>query len=462
LYRKLPSGPSQMSKHEVTLNQRRRMHGAMIAAVHSRGYPRSTVADVIALAGVSRRTFYEQFSGKDDCLNATHDAVVSHALTATTSAWRQQDGLSNQLHAACRKLLDKAAVHPEGARFVLATSLTAPGASRRARTSSLAFERPLHSALTTSPARPLIPAAAVVGAIRHVMFAQIRERGALSPRLSHQIVDWVDSYRPTSVGDTAGMRFARARAFNSRTTPPGTPASVPAPVRARVAEATVELVQEVGYRNVTDSDIARRAQISTKAFHKLYEDRDACVLSIRRQQIDLAYAAMAIQMHRADDWSSGTRLAIDALLNELAREPALTRLALVDFLEAGSVALDEMKGPIDELAEQLTASAPRQRGLPAITPQLIAAAIWATAISHATGGTLERLPACGPSLAYTAMAPYLGATEALNVASKQTLPPKREPPEAKATRRQSTRRYLPRTRDRATTQGLSTTAPGRT
>ena len=43
----------------------------MIDAVGEDGYRETRVADVIARAGVSRKTFYELFDNKQDCLLVT-------------------------------------------------------------------------------------------------------------------------------------------------------------------------------------------------------------------------------------------------------------------------------------------------------------------------------------------------------------------------------------------------------
>ena len=45
----------------------------MVEAVAGRGYDAVTVRQVIALAGVSRRSFYEQFASKQDCFLSTYD-----------------------------------------------------------------------------------------------------------------------------------------------------------------------------------------------------------------------------------------------------------------------------------------------------------------------------------------------------------------------------------------------------
>src|ERR1022692_2430921 len=58
LYERLPRGPHRLDPLEVAENQRRRMYGAMIEAVAASGYGRTSVKQVVTLAGVSRRAFY--------------------------------------------------------------------------------------------------------------------------------------------------------------------------------------------------------------------------------------------------------------------------------------------------------------------------------------------------------------------------------------------------------------------
>src|SRR5690242_16547313 len=71
LYKRLPRGPHRLGRRAVAQHQRLRIHGAMVQAVASGGYEALSVRQVIALAGVSRRSFYEQFASKQDCFLAT-------------------------------------------------------------------------------------------------------------------------------------------------------------------------------------------------------------------------------------------------------------------------------------------------------------------------------------------------------------------------------------------------------
>src|SRR4051794_37500083 len=119
LYRRLPPGPSALTRGEVERNQRTRIFGAMIEAVARHGYGATRVADVIALAGVSRRAFYELFADKEDCFLATHDIVVAQARRRMIEAWRGETAFSARLHAASMSVLDRVAAEPNGARLAL-------------------------------------------------------------------------------------------------------------------------------------------------------------------------------------------------------------------------------------------------------------------------------------------------------------------------------------------------------
>ncbi len=54
---------------------RRRLLDALAASIAADGYRRTTVADIVRGARTSRRTFYEHFSGKEDCFVA----LLAHA-----------------------------------------------------------------------------------------------------------------------------------------------------------------------------------------------------------------------------------------------------------------------------------------------------------------------------------------------------------------------------------------------
>jgi AcrR family transcriptional regulator len=82
----LPRGRHRLSREQVLRSQRGRMLRAVAEAVADKGFARVTVADVISRAGVSRETFYEHFSDKDECFLAALDGGARTLLEILSSA----------------------------------------------------------------------------------------------------------------------------------------------------------------------------------------------------------------------------------------------------------------------------------------------------------------------------------------------------------------------------------------
>jgi AcrR family transcriptional regulator len=88
------------------------MLNAVVAAVAEKGFADMTVADVVAGAGVSRRTFYEQFDDKLGCFLAAYrwqaDALLSdveQAVAAAEPAERLRAGLTAYLEGLAEQPL---------------------------------------------------------------------------------------------------------------------------------------------------------------------------------------------------------------------------------------------------------------------------------------------------------------------------------------------------------------------
>ncbi|HSH89742.1 MAG TPA: TetR/AcrR family transcriptional regulator [Ramlibacter sp.] len=69
-----------------TSEHRHRLLEGMAHAVAAKGYPDTTIADIVREASVSRRTFYEHFSTKAECLIALYEAASHNALKVLREA----------------------------------------------------------------------------------------------------------------------------------------------------------------------------------------------------------------------------------------------------------------------------------------------------------------------------------------------------------------------------------------
>jgi len=83
---------------QVSEVQRARVLAAMVWVVATDGVSAATVSEIVKQAGVSRRTFYELFSGSEDCFLAVFDDIAERArkvviqagMLAGSSSWREQ------------------------------------------------------------------------------------------------------------------------------------------------------------------------------------------------------------------------------------------------------------------------------------------------------------------------------------------------------------------------------------
>jgi AcrR family transcriptional regulator len=401
-----------LKREEVARNQRARLYGAMIESVAQRGYRASTVAHVIALAGVSRRAFYEQFANKEQCFLATYGIVVARTRKHVIDAWLGERGWSNRLHAAGRRLFEDFAREPKGPRLVLVESL---GAGRRAREhrqlAAVTFERLVVAGARLAPepvqTTPLFPRLAV-GGIRQVAFVhflQGRERELAT--LAEDVLDWVEAYRSPAAAALSALPPPRRAAG----------AGVPHPARflaagderARALSALVHLTLDQGYARLSDPQIAQFAGISAEAFHGRFAGKQDCFLALLDDFAAEALEAVAEPLRLAPGWPEGVYAAMAAFAGHLAAHEALLRMAFVEAFDVGPAIIDRVSQPVAGLTALLTAGAPPPRHGALVARDAITGALLAIIAGCVEGRGPQRLPSLVDQLSFAVLAPYLGA-----------------------------------------------------
>src|SRR5882672_7583427 len=82
----LPAGRHGFSREQVAHHQRERLIAALATAVAAKGYAAVTLADITREAKVSRRVFYENFAGKEECFLAAFEVVIEHLRELVAAA----------------------------------------------------------------------------------------------------------------------------------------------------------------------------------------------------------------------------------------------------------------------------------------------------------------------------------------------------------------------------------------
>jgi AcrR family transcriptional regulator len=182
----LPAGTAVASPPRA--DPRRRLLNAMIEAVATRGYDRTTVSRVLILADVREAVFSEHFEDKHDCFMQAADDLIDRAELAAVEQFRHPTPWAERVRSALRILLDALARNPDGARVVLVEMLSAgPAACARQRSALALFISLIEqgrSGCANSEHLPPQTSEAIVGGIASILHRRaLQGHTALLPAL---------------------------------------------------------------------------------------------------------------------------------------------------------------------------------------------------------------------------------------------------------------------------------------
>ncbi|HTR76364.1 MAG TPA: TetR/AcrR family transcriptional regulator [Solirubrobacterales bacterium] len=135
----LPGGHHGLSREQIVESQRERLLAAIADQVAAKGYRGTTITEVVKVASVSTRDFYELFDGKEDCFLAAFDVVRGHLEALVRRAADAEDDWPHQVIAGLRAALEFLAAEPGLARLCLLEAVSAtPATAIRFREAVLA------------------------------------------------------------------------------------------------------------------------------------------------------------------------------------------------------------------------------------------------------------------------------------------------------------------------------------
>ncbi len=160
---------------------RRRLLEGMGRVVAEKGYADVTIADIVAAAGVSRRTFYEHFKTKAQCLTSLYAAASSNALDVLRKAIDPSHDWETQVERAISAYFGCLGQNPVLLRtlFIEILGLGVEGLAARRRVNQELADFMLHVINVPARARKNRPplhadiAMAVVGGINELILEAI-------------------------------------------------------------------------------------------------------------------------------------------------------------------------------------------------------------------------------------------------------------------------------------------------
>lgn len=349
-----------MQEHRKS-TQRERLLDAMISVAVRNGYADTTIARVVADAGVSRATFYEHFSDKDDCFLAVHGEIAGGVLEQirrdVANAPPEQAPQS-----AVEALLRFAETNPDQGRYLMCETLAAgPRALDRRDSMIAAIEQIVEEARKATPPKTLspdLPTWALIGAVHWLLATRLRRGESNLVRLTDELVNWIDSYR-----QPAGQH--RWHTLEPGPTPPPSPypselpripptplppeASRPARKdlarnqRERILYATAEVAARNGYNATTIAEITASAGVDRRVFNTHFPNKQQAFLAAHELGFQHTMAVAARAFFSVAAWPERAWQGILAGTQFQASYPTITHLTYVQSYAIGEPAIQRIE-----------------------------------------------------------------------------------------------------------------------
>lgn len=210
---KFPSGVRRLPPDLIRAIQRERLLVAMLNAAAELGYLETNVQDVIDRAGVSRPTFYEHFSNKEDCFLAAFDSSAERLRNLVHTAVQEGGELwRDRVRCGLEALLRFASREPDTARTLVVEARAASETAVRRRVELLddfarCLDEEARGRLPGPPPRTAVTASGIVGGVESLLYSRLCKQEydqleALLPSLMYFVV------LPYEGHEAAGEAFA--------------------------------------------------------------------------------------------------------------------------------------------------------------------------------------------------------------------------------------------------------------
>lgn len=415
LYERLPHGPHHIDRDEVIRIQMSRMLGAMLEAVRRFGYHRTSVANVLALAGTSRRAFYEQFDNKEDCFTKACEALYRRLVRKMGNACKASDGtFEGRVSAALGVLMREVERDPGGLLVLLSDAPSAgPGGIEVIHKMMGTFEQMVAYSFgqgTRLNPHGALVARGIVGGLARMTFVVVDGKSSETDELVDEMLQWVRLLDPAVVEHLGQASIAPDE---SDLIIPGVSARDESlGDRVRLSQAALEVLVTRGYADAKiPAFVADQAGIRTRRFFDLFEDGEECLqVALLEAGEDLLRVVSHHDLASAD-WPLAVSEAVRTLTYHLAANPPRAHAITAFMFEVNPALKMLSERVIDGLAKLLTQGAPAPSRSTFVL-EAIKGAIGHIVSTFEECQKIEKLPLASDHIAYLVLAPLIGSQAA--------------------------------------------------
>jgi AcrR family transcriptional regulator len=412
-----------MEADAVARHQKGRLEGAMVEAVARHGFASTTVRELVTLAGVSKSTFYEHFESKEECFLATFDSIVARVSEEVGAAYGSSGSLRERLLAGLGRFMELVVERPEVAAFATVESLTLGSGSIAHREQSWAsFEQMTRQYFIDEPFQQEVSdltVRAILSGISGVVYQHLRNgRTKELPTLVEPLIDWVFSYQgPDSDavrrGVAAAERPAAVEVDEEETLgweePPDSPLSrATLSQRQRIIRAAARIVAERGYEALSIPAISAAAGTSNQTFYENFNSKREAFLAAYDIVAGKALTVTTEAFEGADNGPEAVGAGLRAMTEHIAENRMFARLAFVEMLAAGPLALDRSEETMNRVLATFEAGAGASKlgSKPSrVVLEATSSGVWYVIQREIAAGREESLPDKAPELARLSLLP---------------------------------------------------------
>lgn len=183
--------------------------------------------------------------------------------------------------------------------------------------------------------------------------------------------------------------------------------------RERLLEAMIRVAAAKGYETTTVADVVEVATVPRETFEQMFADKEACFLEAYDAVIDVlvAHVSAAFESTVGQPWPDRVAAALRALVDLLAAEADIARMAMVEVTAVGEDARIRYRAALGRftyfLEEGRTAS-PQGDELPADTAGFAIGGATSMIFDEVRAGRGPELRRILPDLVFAVLMPYLG------------------------------------------------------
>jgi AcrR family transcriptional regulator len=172
-----PPGPLQAARRR-SQSPPERVLRALAAIVAEKGYPATTVAEIVERASTSQRTFYEHFANKEEAMIAALDSGSAQMLGTTLPAFRRAPDWQHAVRSAYEAMFAFGVEEPEYSRLGAVEMYAAGKRALQTRDTIMeGLEALLAPGYELAPDTPAIAAEAIGGAVYALVYDQVKAHG---------------------------------------------------------------------------------------------------------------------------------------------------------------------------------------------------------------------------------------------------------------------------------------------